>query len=134
MGERLGERRLAVTARAAQRRGDGCDRVAFGVEEPRLQGTELSWALYEILRRCRRPELHAQRLALGLQHSDERRLVLGEIEVINLPEPTRQMAQVHETRALDWADVFPLLTRQSNFVANNGAFERSWRDNQDKML
>ena len=54
MGERLGEGRLAVAAGAAQRRRDRGDRVAFGVEELRLQRVELFGARNEVRRRLRR--------------------------------------------------------------------------------
>jgi hypothetical protein len=42
VGERLGQRRLAITAGAAQRRGDGGYRVAFGVDEPAFQRVEFA--------------------------------------------------------------------------------------------
>ena len=58
VGQRFGERGLAVAARAAQRRRDG-DRVALGVEQFALKRLELHRTLNEVRRRLRRHHRHA---------------------------------------------------------------------------
>src|SRR5215468_10056859 len=76
MGEFPGERGLAVTAGAPQRRGDG-DGIAFTVEKPLLQRIKLNRPLHEIGRWLRRHHRDAVLPALVLEAADQSRDMLG---------------------------------------------------------
>ncbi len=116
VGERLGERRLAVAAGAAQRRGDAGDGIAFGVEQALLERVELFRAGDEVLRRRRRHHRHAPRLGVPLQLGDKRCLLLGKVEIVDMAEPARQLVEVDDARPLDRADRLALLPGEADFL------------------
>ena len=92
VGERLGERRLAVAAGPAQRGRDPGDGITPGVEELLFQRVEFLRAPNKVGRRLRRHHRHALLPALGLNQVDECRFLLGKIEVVGMADPARHDA------------------------------------------
>ena len=92
--QRLCERGLAIAAGTFQRRSNPGDRIALGVEELLFERIELLRPRHEIRRRLGRHYWHALLPAVGFEHADQRGLVLNEIEVVDLAEPARQLAEV----------------------------------------
>jgi hypothetical protein len=119
MSKSLGQRRLAVTAGATQRGGDG-DSIALGVEQLPFQCVEFLGAFDEIGWRLGRHHGDALLPALVRQDADQRRLVFRQTEVVNLTEPARQLAEVSKTRPLDRADRLALLASQPNLAPDDG--------------
>ena len=60
--------------------------------------------------------------------------MLDEVEVVDLAEPARQLAEVAKPRSLDGANGLALLPREADFAAHDRARERGRRDNEDEML
>jgi hypothetical protein len=134
MGQRLGQRRLAVATSATQRGGDGCDGVALCVEQTPFERIELFRTVDEIRRRLRRHHRHALLPALILQDADEGSLLLRNLEIVNVAEPARRFAQITQAQPLHRADRLALLTGEPNLAPDVRAFERSRGDDANEML
>src|SRR5262245_44429665 len=117
MGKGLGQRRLAVAAGTAQRGGDR-DGITFGVEQLLFQRIKFLGPRNKTRRRLGRHPSNALLQAFALEDADQRRFVLGYIEVVDLAEPARQFTKVFKTRPFDWADRLALLTCQPNLTSN----------------
>jgi hypothetical protein len=131
--QRSGERGLAVAAGAAQGRRDA-DSIALGVQQPALQAIELQGARHEVGRRLRRHHRHAPGPAFVLQDALQGAPVLGDVEVVDMADPARQLGEIDELRSLDGQDGLALLARQPDLAPYHRARQGLRRHHQDEML
>jgi hypothetical protein len=62
------------------------------------------------------------------------RVVLRQVDVEDLAEPTRQIGEIVKTWPFDRRDYPSLLTRKADLPSHDRACERHWRNNEEEVL
>src|SRR4051794_8712776 len=133
MGQSLGKGCLAITAGAFEPHSDRGNRIALDVEEASFQCVEFPGSLNEIRRWHRRRDWHALLPAVTFKDTEQHGLVFNEVEVADLPDPSRKLDEVVNPGALNWTNGLSFLSRQPDFPTYEWACERSRRNDKNDM-
>ena len=133
MGQRLGQRGLAVAARTAQCRGDRHS-IALAIQQLLFERLELPRPRDEVGRRFRRHHRHAGGAARHFQNPEEVGAALRDGEIVEVAEPAGHRRQIVDAGPAHRQHGLALLPGQPDLPAHYPAGQSFRRHHQNEML